>query len=128
MIVFVTFSNGNTVGVQIMKHVVGNHQVGNSFGINTFSKVFVVVARETKPDTVVSIHHARHSIESVTIKSILLHIKSKVAQQEPHHLVAAIVEKARVPQLMTTLSALVEILVVASVKLVKTIENILAGV
>ena len=124
----VTFSDGYAVRVQIVKHVVSNHQVCNSLGIDTVSKVLVVVAREAKSDTVVSVHHARHSVESETIKSVLLNEEPKVAQQEPHYLVAAIVEQTRVPQLMATFGALVEVLVVASVKLVETIKNVLAGV
>lgn len=123
-----TFSDGYAVRVEIMKHVVGNHQVCDSLGIDTVTKVFMVVAREAKPDTVVSVHHARHSVESETIKSVFLNEESKIAQQEPHHLVAAIVEQTRVPQLMAALGALVEVLVVASIKLVEAIENVLAGV
>lgn len=123
-----TFSDGYAVRVQIVKHVVGNHQVCDSLGIDTISKVLVVVAREAESNTVVSVHHARHSVESETIKSVLLNEEPKVAQQEPHHLIAAIVEQTRIPQLMATLGALMEVLVVASVKLVETIKNVLAGV
>jgi len=111
-----------------VQHVVGKHEIDHSLQIDTLSKVLVVVAREAKADAVVEIHHGGDAIESEAVKPVFLHVKSQVAEQEAHGLVASIVEQSRVPELMATLGTLVEVLVVASIKVVESIEDVLAGV
>lgn len=111
-----------------MQHVVGKHEIDNSLLIHPFAKVLLIVAREAKADTVVDIHHGGDTIEAKAIKLVFLHIESQVAHQEPHGLIAPIVEQSRVPELVATLGTGMEVLVVASIKVVESIEDIFAGV
>lgn len=125
---WVTFGDGDGLGVQLVEHIVGEHEVDNGFKVDSISKVFLVVARESVSDTVVEIHHAGDTIKAETIKAILLHVEAQVAQQKAHGLVAVVVEQTRVPKVMSTLAAFVEVLVITSVKVVKSVQNVLAGV
>ena len=68
------------------------------------------------------------TVETETVKVVLLHVESQIGQQESQDLVMAVVEQPRVPQLVTTLSTLVEVEVVATVKLVQPVQNVLASV
>lgn len=111
-----------------MQHVVGKHEIDHSLQIDTLTKIFVVVAREPKANAVVDIHHGGDTIESEAVKLVFLHVEPQVAEQEAHGLVASIVEQSRVPELMAAFGALVEVLVVAPIKVVESIEDVLAGV
>lgn len=73
----------------------------------------------------VDIKHASDSVKSESIKLVLIHPEAQVAQQEPHHLMMAIVEESAVPLIMATLAAAVEVLVISAIKLVETIEHVL---
>lgn len=74
------------------------------------------------------VKHTRHTVKAESIKLILLHIETQVAQKETQNFIAAIVKQPRVPKLMASLLALVEIEVICAVKLVETVLDILAGV
>lgn len=73
----------------------------------------------------VDVKHAGDSVKSESIKLILIHPETQVAQQEPHHLMVAIVEESAVPLIMATLTTAVEVLVIGAIKLVETIEHVL---
>lgn len=74
------------------------------------------------------IEHASDTIKSETIKVILVHPETQVAEQEAHNLVVAVVEQSAVPLVMATFASTMEVLVIGSVKLVQAVQNILGGV
>jgi hypothetical protein len=76
----------------------------------------------------VKVHHARHAIKSEAIKPVLFHPKAEVAHKESEYLVRAVVEEARVPELMAAPAALVEVAMVRAVEKVQAIEHILTRV
>ena len=76
----------------------------------------------------VEVHHAGDTVKTEAIKAILLHVEAQIAQQETHGLVAVVVEQTRVPKVMAPFSTLVEVLVIASVKVVESVQDVLAGV
>ena len=76
----------------------------------------------------VSVQHAGDTIESETIEVVFLHPETQVAEQEAQNLVVAVVEQSAVPQLMSSLGALMEVQVVAAVEHVQTIEHVLGCV
>ena len=86
----------------------------------------MVATRETSSDTVVLVHHAGHTIESEPVELELLHPVAKIAEQESYNLVRPIVEEAAVPEIVTSLSSLMEIEVVSSIELVETVQDVLA--
>lgn len=75
----------------------------------------------------VSVEHARHTVEPEAVKVVLVHPESEVAQQEAHDFMMTIVEQSAVPELMSSLWALVEVLMVSSIKLIQTIEHVLGS-
>ena len=74
------------------------------------------------------IHHARYTIESEAVKLILLHPKSQIAEQETQDFMMTVIEKSAVPKLVPASDTLVEVLVVASVKLIQSVEDVLGSV
>ncbi|KAI3492991.1 hypothetical protein L1887_42366 [Cichorium endivia] len=120
--------DGDGVGVVLVDHVVGEHEVGDGLDVDGRAKVLVVAAAESGADAVVRVEHGGDAVEAETIESVLLHPEEAVAEQEAQHLVVAIVEQARVPELVPALGALVEVEVVGAVKHVEAVEHILARV
>lgn len=101
------------------------------------------LTRETSSDSVMRVHHARDSVEPESIEHVLLHVETKVGKQESKDLVMTVVEEtaeernefvssnvastpktkimdSRIPKLVSTLSSLVEVLVISSVELVQS--------
>lgn len=111
-----------------MEHIIGEHEIDNSLKIDSVSKVLLIIARESVSDTMVEVHHAGDTVKAEAIKAIFLHVEAQIAQQEAHGLVAVVVEQTRVPKVMAAFTALVEVLVIASVKVVESVQNVLAGV
>lgn len=72
-----------------------------------------------------SIQHARHTVETETIKLIFVHPEAEVAQEEAQDLMAAVVEQSAVPELMSAFGAFVEVAMIAPVKHVQTVEHVL---
>lgn len=66
----------------------------------------------------VDVHHASHSVKPEAVKLVLFHPEPEVAHEEAENFVVAIVEETAVPELVTALCTLMEVLVVAAVKLV----------
>jgi hypothetical protein len=122
------FRDGDTVGVQLVQHLVGNHEVDHTLLINARAEVLVVAARETCADTVMCVNHARDTIEAETIKLVLFHPESQIAKQETEDFVVTIVEQPAVPQLVPSLRTLVEVLVIATIEQVEAVQNVLRGV
>lgn len=73
----------------------------------------------------VLVEHAGNAIKAEAIKVILVHPESEIAQQESHHLVMAVVEESAIPKIVGTLASTVEVLVVGSIKFIKSIKYIL---
>jgi hypothetical protein len=73
----------------------------------------------------VCIEHASDTVKPESIKLVLVHPETQVTQKEPQDFVMPIVEQATIPQLMSTLSTLVEIEMVRSIEHVQTIEHVL---
>lgn len=75
----------------------------------------------------VEVEHTRHTIEPEPVELVLVHPKPEIAQEEPHDLVVTVVEQPAIPLIMTPLATFVEVLVIAPVKFVQSVENILRG-
>lgn len=73
------------------------------------------------------VQHTRHAIESETIKLVLVHPESQVAEQESHDFMMTIVEEPAVPLIMTSPTTCVEILVVRPIELIQSIEDVLGS-
>lgn len=74
------------------------------------------------------VEHTGNTIETETIELVLIHPESKVAQQKSKNLMVSIVEQPAVPLVMTTLATTMEVLVISTIKLVETIQDVLRGV
>lgn len=72
------------------------------------------------------IHHTGHPIKPKSIELVHLHVEAEIAEQETHDLMVAIVEEPTVPELMSTFSAFMEILVVRAIEIIDSIEDVLA--
>jgi hypothetical protein len=81
---------------------------------------------EACTDAMMGVHHAGNSIEAEAVKLVLLHPKPQVTHQKAQDFMMAIVKQATVPELVAAFGSLMEILVVASIELVNTIEDVLA--
>ena len=107
-------SDGDAFGVQLVEHLVGDHEVYNSFLVYCSAKILVIAAREAsgdvvskrsgdmgmddlRPNPVVDIEHAGDAVEAETVKMVLFHPKAEVTEQEPQNLVAPVVEQPAVP-------------------------------
>lgn len=73
----------------------------------------------------VDVEHTGDAVEPESIKLVLLHPETKIAQEEPEHFMASIVEQTTVPLVMATLTTLMEVKVISTIKLIDTIRNIL---
>lgn len=111
-----------------MQQLVGEHEVDDTVLVNTRAEVLVVTSRETRSNTVVSVEHAGNTVETETVKVVLLHPEAEVTQQESQNLVVAVVEESAVPELVSALCALVEVEVVTAVEHVQAVKHILRSV
>lgn len=73
----------------------------------------------------VSIEHACYTVEPESIKSIFVHPKPQVTEQETHDFMVAVVEESAIPLIVLTFAAAVEILVISAIKFVKSIKHVL---
>lgn len=80
---------------------------------------------DLRANAVMDVEHTGNTIETETIELILIHPESKVAQQKSENLMVSIVEQPAVPLVMATLAATMEVLVISTVKLVETIQDVL---
>lgn len=69
----------------------------------------------------VFVHHARHAIKAEAIELVLVHPKAQVGKKEAKNLWVTIVEEARVPQVVTSTSTLMEVQVVSPIKVVESV-------
>ena len=72
----------------------------------------------------VSVHHTGHTIETETVKHVDVHVEAKVGEEESQDLVVTIVEKPRVPELVTSSAAFVEVKVVCAVEVVDAMKSV----
>lgn len=119
--------DGDTIRVERVQQFVGQHEVYHSIFIHTRAKVLVVAAAEASADTVVLVEHARNSVETETVELILLHPETQIGEQESHDLVVPVVKEPTIPQFVSSACAFVEVEVIAVVKHVKTVKDVLAG-
>lgn len=80
---------------------------------------------DIRSNTVVHVKHTSDTVETETIKLILVHPEAQVTQEEPQHFMMPIVEQTTIPKLMATLSTLVEIEMIGSIEHVQAIEHVL---
>lgn len=73
------------------------------------------------------VQHTCHAIKSETIKLVLIHPESQVAEQESHDFMMAVVEEPAVPLIMASPTTCMEILMVRPIKLIQSIEDILGS-
>ena len=81
-----------------------------------------------RSNAVVRVQHAGNTVKSETVELVLLHPETQITEQEAQNLMMTIVEQPAVPQLMSSLYALVEVEVVATIEHVQAIEHILGRV
>lgn len=74
------------------------------------------------------VKHASNTVEPESIKVVLVHPESQVAQEESEHLMVAIVEQSAVPELVLSFGTRVEVLVVCAIKLVQAVQDVLGSV
>ena len=74
------------------------------------------------------VHHTGNAIESEPIDLILLHVEPQIGKQETQDLVRPIIEQPAVPEFVTPTVSFVEIEMVAAIKAIQTIKDILASV
>lgn len=86
----------------------------------------MVAAGETSTDSMMEVHHAGHTVESEAIELVRLHVEAEVTEEEAQDLVVSIVEQSAIPELVTALATFVEVEVVCTVKIIDTIEDVLA--
>lgn len=103
------------------------HKVYHSLQVNLVTEVFMVSTREACADAVMEVHHTGHTVEAEAVELERLDPPSEVAQQETEDLMVAVVEQATVPEFMTSFASLVKILVIGAVKLVNTVQHVLAS-
>lgn len=111
-----------------MKHETHKHQIHNRLYVGGRSEILVVSTGKSRSNTMVGVHHTSNSIESVSIKLILLRPEPQVAQQEPQYFVGAVIEQPTIPKLVTTLAAFMEVEVISPVKFIQAVQDIFAGV
>lgn len=86
----------------------------------------MISAGEASPNAMVNIHHASDTIESITVKLILLYPETEIAEEETKDFVMTIVEQATVPEVMSSFSASMEIQVISAIKEIEPVENVFA--
>lgn len=73
----------------------------------------------------VGVEHTGDTVETESIKLVLLHPETKIAQEEPEHFMVSIVEQTTIPLVVTALTTLMEVQVISAIELIDTIRNIL---
>lgn len=81
----------------------------------------MIPAREACADTVMEVHHTRHSIKAEAIKLVFLHPEPQIAHEKAQNFMLPIVEETAIPEVMSSLATIVEVLVVSSVEMVDSI-------
>ena len=79
------------------------------------------------PDSMVFIHHACYAVKSEAIELKYFHVEPQVAQQEPQNFMVVVIKQTTVPEFVLPFPAFVEILVVGTIKLVQSVQDIFAG-
>jgi hypothetical protein len=87
----------------------------------------MIPSGESGPDTVMKIHHTRHTVKPEPVKLILFHPEPQIAQQEAQNFMVAVVEQSTVPKFVTAFATFMEVLVVSAIKLVQTVKDVFAG-
>src|SRR5271154_860194 len=90
------FGNCDNFRVDIMQHVIGEHEIHNTFLIDGRSKVFVIPSGEARADSMVGIHHAGDTVKPEPVELILIHPESKVGHQETKNFMIPIIEQTTV--------------------------------
>ena len=73
----------------------------------------------------VGVQHASDTVKAEAVKLVLVHPEAQVAQQEAKNFMTAIVEQSAVPKLVSSSGTLVEVLRIATIKLIQTIQHVL---
>jgi len=69
------------------------YEINNRLDIGCVAKVLVVSSRESRPNTMVFVHHTGHAVEAETVKLIFLDPEPEIREQEAENLVMPIVEQ-----------------------------------
>lgn len=75
----------------------------------------------------VGVQHASDTVKAEAVELVLVHPETQVAQQEAKNFMTTIIEQSAVPKLVSPSGALVEILRIATVELIQTIQHVLRG-
>lgn len=63
------------------------HEIDNGFIVRARTEIFMISSRETGADTMMHVHHARHTVKSESIETIFFQVESQVTQQEAQNFV-----------------------------------------
>ena len=118
--------NGDSLAVHLMDEFVGKGEISDGIGVLT-TVVVVAIGAECLPEPVVIIEHRCHTVETKSIKLVLIEPEFAVGQEEMYHFILSIVKTERIPCRMLTTTVAIEILIVASVKASETFHLIFNG-
>ena len=120
--------DGDAVGVKVVQHLIGKHEVYHALLINVGAEVLVVSTTESRANSVVGVEHGSHTVKAEAVKSVLIHPETQVGKQETQNLVVSVVEQPTIPEFVTAFGALVEVEVVGVVEHVQPVRHILRRV
>ena len=66
------------MGILYNKNLTNQHEVHNTLHVNPFTEVLVVAAREPSSNSVMSVHHTRHTVKSESIKTELFNVEAQI--------------------------------------------------
>jgi hypothetical protein len=69
------------------------YEINNRRDVGCVAKVLVVSSRESRPNTMMIVHHTSHSVEAETVKLIFLDPEPEIREQEAENLMVPIVEQ-----------------------------------
>lgn len=68
------------------------------------------------------VHHAGHSVKAESVEVIFVHPEAKVRQEETLDFWMAIIEQARIPEIVSASAALMEVKMIRSIKHVEAVD------
>src|ERR1700712_1821945 len=69
---------------------------------------------DSRSNTMMGVHHAGDTIETESVKVVLVHPEAKITEKEAENLVMSIVEQPAVPKLVLSFGTRMEVLVVGT--------------
>src|SRR5205814_8059036 len=76
-----------------MQHLIGEHEIDDTFFIDRRSKIFVICTCESCIHSVMTVHHTGYSVKSEAIEFVLIHPEAKIGEQKTKDFVISVVKK-----------------------------------